>query len=338
MAFEDRYNRISYPVNLGQPTIFTLNSGLNVLRGNVIVKGSITIGGGTTNGTPVCEGGPIGLIDRIKIIANKAAGSRYPGGALVNCRPQSLLRFATYEHQGKFVGERSGSNLGNGAAGTYNIYLSIPIYFADSQNKNNVQTALNMNAKDSTGAPIYSAVQVQINFVDTLTAMFAGSDRSITGSALSVQWRDDRIALSTDTIPLVQEDHLAIIQAANTEFVDAAMPNDGAFNQMLIMAQAGSPGWQLSNSLLNKLEMRGGSLNYRENADDIQQQMIDDGLIDPSQDYTGQYYLDWTKGLLANSNPAAGLQHLMDINNPSGAGLDRLLVYTRRVFGLASAS
>ncbi len=334
MAFEDRYNRISYPVTLGQPTQITLNPGLNILRGNVIITGTVTIAAGTVNGTVIGEGGPIGLIRRIKVIANKAAGSRYPGGELVNCRPQSLMRWAVYEHQGKFIGEQAGSTLGSGAIGVYPIYLSIPIFFADSQNLNEVQTALNMNPVDSQGKPIYSAVQVSIEFISSITEMFSGNDRTLTTN-LSVQWRDDRIQLLSDTIPLVQEDHLAIIQSANTEFVDAAMPNDGAFNQWMILTQAGSPGFQLADTLLNKLEIRGATLNYRENWQDIRQQMLDDGLIDPSQTATGQFMLDWTHGTLRNSNPAGGLQHLFDLNNPSGAGNDRMLVYTRRSFGLA---
>lgn len=337
MAFEDRFNRARFPVNLGVPVTFNLNPGLNMLRGNIIVAGTATIAGGTTNGTAITEGGPVNLVKRIKVIANKAAGSRYRGGALVNCSAQSLLRYAITQRQGKYFAELSGSTLGNGAVGVYPIYLSIPIYFGDTFNLNGVQTALNMNPVDSTGAPIYSAVQVQIDFAAALSEIFYGSDRTLTFAG-TVQWDDVRLGLSSDTIPLVQEDHYSLIQAANEEFVDQAMPNDGFFNQWLILAQQGGPTWQLSDALLNRMEIRGASLNFRQWYEDLRQSMFDEGFYDPNQNAIGQFLIDWTHGVLANSNAAAGLQHLISINNPSGAGLDRLRIYTRRFFPLAPAA
>ena len=70
--------------------------------------------------------------------------------------------------------------------------------------------------------------------------------------------------------------------------------------------------------------------------------MIEDGWYDPSTlgasapySAVGQFFIDWTHGLLQNSNAASGLQHRMSVNNPSGAGQDRLRIYTRRIFGLA---
>ena len=103
MAFEDRYMRAEFPFTAGVPAVFNLNAGLNILRGNVIIDATVTISGGTTNGTVIGEGGPVGLIRRINVIANKAAGSRYPGGSLVKCSPQSLLRYAIVERSGKYM-------------------------------------------------------------------------------------------------------------------------------------------------------------------------------------------------------------------------------------------
>ena len=335
--FEDRYNRISQPWQLGQTLVLNINPGDKILRGKVIITGTAVISGGTTNGTPICEGGPIGLIKQIRIVANKAAGSRYPGGPLVKCRPQTLLRYAITERDGTFLGEQSGSTLGGGAAGTYPFYLSIPIYFADSLNRNYLQTALNADPVDTTGAPIYTALQLQVDFITLLTEIFSGSDRSLTFTSANLQWADDRLALPYDTTPIVQEDHLDIIQAANTEHVDQAMPNDGLFTSWLILEQAGSPTFQLADTLLNKLTLRGSTINFQEYKKDITQEMLDSGLWSTAQATTGQDFIDFMHGTLANSNPAPGLQHLIDVNNPSGAGLDRLLIYTRRVFGLPKA-
>ena len=341
MAFEDRMNRQRSAFQPGVPIVFQLAPGLNVLRGTVIVNATVTIADCTEVGVPVGEGGPVNLIRRIRVIANRAAGSRYPDGALVDCSPQSLLRYATTERGGFYMAEQGNSNLGGGANGVYNIYLAIPIFFADSLNKNNVQTALNMNPVDSTGAPIYTGVQVQIETAALITELFSGNNGTMTVAGF-IEWWDDRLALSADTTPLIQEDHYAYIQQANEEFVDAAMPNNGAFESWLILAQQGSPGWQLSDAILNRLSIQGGTLNFKEHAQDIRQSMFDDELYVPPSDadaYSalGQYFIDWTHGLLANSNPAAGLSHQMSVNNPSGSGLDRLRVYTRRVFTLAGS-
>jgi len=339
MAYEDTMQRAEFPFTPGVPVVFNLNPGACIVEGKVQIEATVTISGGTTSGTQIGDG-IVNLVRRIRVLANKAApnangASRYPDGALVNCSPQTLLRYATIEHQGKYVAEQSGSNLGNGAAGVYNIFLSIPIYFGDSVLLNNVQTALNMNPTDSQGRPIYSAVQVQVELAAALSELFSGNDREMVVAGM-VRWDDTRLALSTDTIPLKQEDHYALIMAAYEEFVDAAMPNDGAFESWLILAQQGSPGLQLSDGLINRLKLQGSQLNYKRNWQAMRQAMIDDGWYDPAQTMTGQFFIDWTHGLLANSNAAAALQHQFSVNNPSGAGLDRLRIYTRRVFGLAS--
>jgi len=335
MAFEDRYLRLEAPLNQGVPTVFNLPFGLNVLSGRVILKATVTITNAGAAGTPIGEGGPIRLIRRIQILANKAAGSRYPNGYLVDCSPRSLLRYAMVERSGKFVGELSGNILGGGVAGVYPIYLSIPIYFASGILVNEMQTALNLNQTDSTGAPIYSSVQVKVDLAELLTEIFAGSGGTMVVNGL-ICWEDDRIALAKDSVPLRQEDHIALIQAAQETFVDPGMPNDGSFTSWLLLAEQGQPGEVLSDAILNRLEIQGGSLNFKEHWQEIRQAMIDDGFYDPSSTMYGQFFLDWTKGLLVNSNPAAGLQARMSVNNPSGAGLDQLRVYTRRVYGLGS--
>jgi len=150
-----------------------------------------------------------------------------------------------------------------------------------------------------------------------------------------VQWKDDRLGIASDTIPLRQEDHELFIQNANERLVDAAMPNDGAFTQWLIMAQEGNPGWALSDNIVERVEAEGTSLNLKEYWPDTRVGMIDSGFFDPSQTLIGLLFFDFTHGLtLQNSNPAAGLQHRFAVANPSGAGNDRLRIYTRRAYGL----
>jgi hypothetical protein len=72
-------------------------------------------------------------------------------------------------------------------------------------------------------------------------------------------------------------------------------------------------------------------------APDIRQQMIDDEFLAIGETGAGLFFLDFTEAFLQNSNPAAGISAEFDVNNPSGANLDRLKVYTRRVYSLLNA-
>lgn len=332
MAFEDRRNRIQVQFTAGSPAIFSLNTGGKVLMGNLIIAGIVGVSGVTAAGTAVGEGGPINLIKRIQITATRAAGSRYPGGKIVDCHPRSLLRYAITQ-KGKFVGELFGSNLGNGANGNYPIYLSIPIYFADPTNRNQVQTALNMDQVDSQGNPIYSNVQVQVDLAQDLQGCFAGNNGVLNTSGLTVQWVDDRLGLSGDSVPVIQEDHDMLIATTQTRAVDFAMPRDGSFTSWLILAEQSSSR-ALSQNLLNRLIVASPTLNFDNYSNDIQQKMIDDGWFDASQSFAGQYFIDFQNGLLLNSNAAEGVAATFDVNNVSGANLDQLRIYTRRVFQL----
>jgi hypothetical protein len=328
MAFEDRKNRTKLPFNQGSPAIFTLQPGGKILQGYVIVAGTVRITGGTTSGTAVGQGGPLNLIKRIIVTANRLASSRYPGGKIVDCAPHSLVRYAITQRKGKYYIEQSGSTLGSGAAGTYAIYMSIPIYFAT---KNNWQTALNADLGN------YSAIQVQVDTAASIADMFPGSDRTLDCSGLTIQWKDKRLGLSGDTTPLFQEDHVMLIPTTFDRAQDEGLPNDGAFESMLVLSEQGTSR-TLSDGLLNKLTFSGQSLALEEWAADVRESMFAEGFWDPSTNATGQHFLDFTDGSLANSNPAAGLLVQWDVNNVSGANLDQFRIYTRRVFALAPAS
>lgn len=333
--FNDRANRLQLPY---EPSIaFTLAPGQKVLEARVIIAGQLVVSGGTTSGTIIGEGGPINLIKRIQLYANRAASNtRYPGSYLVDCSARALMRYAIIERQGKFMGDLLGNTLGSGAAGTYTIYTSIPIYFADSTLYQEFSTALNMDLVDSTSVPIYSQVQVKVDLATDLTTCFSGNDRVLNTSGLTFQWWDDRLQMPQDTVPILQADHDLQIAAAQTRMLDPAMPTDGLFTSWLIMAEQNTTSKTLSQALLNRVTARGSSFNFDEYANDIQQVMIDEGFYDPSQSLTGQYFIDWTKGGLLNSNPAAGILLQLDVNNPSGSNLDQLRIYTRRLMPLTS--
>lgn len=337
MAFEDRKNRFQYPFQPDTKIMFTLPPGGKILQGRLILTGQIVVSGVTVAGTLQGEGGPINLITRIKIFATAAGGSRYPGGTILDATPRSLLRYAITQHNGKFIGEQSGSTLGSGANGTYDIYLSIPIFFADSTLRNNIATALNADLVDPTGAPIYSSIQVEVDTGD-LTTCFAGNNGAVNWSGLTLQWDDDRLGLAGDTNVLYQEEHYALIGAAQARMLDPAMPQSGAFTNWLLMAEASGSAYTLSDAILQRVTSAAATYNFDEYAPDIRQKMFDDEWVDPAQPATGLYFIDWTNGTLNNANPAAGIQSMFSVLNPSESNLDQLRIFTRRFYPPISAS
>lgn len=331
MAFEDRRNRVQLPFVPDSKVVLNIPMGGKILRGSLILTGVVTIAGATANGNVVGEGGPINLIQRIKLFATAAANSRYVGGTIVDCSPRSLLRYAIMQHNGKFIGDQNGSYLGNGANGNYPVYLSIPIYFADSNMRNQVGTALNADTLDSQGNPIWQSLQLEIDTGD-ITSCFAGNNGAVT-YALNLQWVDDRLGLTGDTFTLQQEDHIALVQASQERMLDPAMPQSGLFTSWLMMAESGwGTTYTLNDNVLQRVVATGPTFNFDEYAQDIRQDMLDDEWIDPATNAAGLYFIDWTHGALGNANPAPAIQLQLKVANPSGPNGDCLRIFTRRYY------
>jgi hypothetical protein len=325
MKFTDRQNRIEKEFLKNSRLTMTLPLGGKIQQGKVVLKGSVTIANGNANGTLVGEGGPINLIKRVIVRANPAPGSRYLGGKVVDCTPRSLLRYAMLQ-RGKFLGDLGASALGSGAAGTYDVYLSIPIYFQDTNFRRASATSLNADPA------AYQSIQVELETGD-LTSCFTGNDRDLDVSGLKVHWVDDRQDLAGDSFVLFQEDHTTLIPGAQKRFQDGSMPSDGAFLQWLIMTETNAPTVQtLADTILEKVELNGQKTDYMFFPEDLRQKMYDDAWVDVDQTLTGIYLADFCDGLISNFEPASTLISKFDVKAPSGANLDGLHIYTRRLF------
>jgi hypothetical protein len=331
MAFGDKKNRLTTPFVPNSKIIFTLPLGGKIMEGKIALVGNLGVTGGTANGVVYGEGGPTNLIRRVIVNANPAAGSRYPGGKIVDMSPRSLLRYACMQHNGKFIAEQNGSVIGSGANGNYNgLYESVPIYFADAVLRNSIQTALN------TDPGAYASVQVEVDTGD-LTTCFPGNNGVPNWSGLTLQWIDDRVALSGDTNVLYQEDHTFLIPATQQRAFDQLMPQDGAFLSWLILQEQGVSA-TLADTLLNRVQVDGTPIGYDKWLQDIRQKMLDDEWIDPAQNAAGMAFIDWTDSSLGNTIMANSLQTRFQVTNVSGANLDDLLISTRRVFAPAPAN
>lgn len=322
---EDRRVRFKAPFTPGSPVIFNLDLGSKVQDACISIIGKLVTSGGASNGAVLGEGGPVNLIKHITVTANRAAGSKYPGGKIVDCSPRSLLRYATKQRNGRYYAELNNSTIGNGAAGTYNnLYLPIPIYWADPTSRNPLASALNLDDG------VYKSVQVQIDLAQDLSGCFLGNDRVIDPtSALIVQWEDVRFNQTGDTLPIIQEEHEMLIAATFPQAQDFALPSDGNFTEMLILGELG-PNQTLSDALLNELKISGPTVALDLYGNDIRRRMYDDGWYSVAQSATGQYFIDFTNGSYANSNPAAGLKVQWDVNSVTGPNADQFRIYTRR--------
>lgn len=330
MSMQDCQNRLTKQFVPNSKLIFTLPLGGKIRKGNIVLTGTVVVSGGTTNGTAYGEGGPANLLARIIVNATPAGGSRYPGGKVVDAGPRDLIEYAIFQHNGKRIGELNGSVLGSGAAGTYQVYQSIPLYFADGNLRKNLSTCLN------TDPGTYQSVQVEID-TGSLSLCFTGNDRTVDYSGLQVQWVDDRVAIPGDTLVRYQESHTLLIPATQDRALDEAMPQDGAFESWLIMAEQSSTA-ALSDNLLTRVRLNGPAITFDKYASDIRQAMLDDEWLDPAQAGTGLYYIDFTDAALSNTVDAGTLQTRLSVANVSGANLDSLRIFTRRVFAPVPAS
>jgi hypothetical protein len=310
--------------------IFDLQPGGKICKGNIILEGQITIGaGGAANGVAVSDGSPAHLVKEVVIRANAPSESRYFTGELVRATPRGLLRNAITERT-KYMGELSGSVLGGGAPGVYQVYQSIPIWWADPNVGRQYTTALNADPA------AYSSIQVIISLGD-LTSVYAGSDRVADFTQLRVRWTDERKAIQGDTLCLFMEEHSTLIPAAKNDFTDLALKRDGLYLSILMMTEAAIPGangfGSLSDAILNKIRLNGNGISWDNiEANDIRQKMFDDGWYDVSQNAVGQYFIDLSEGNMFKPIPASGLSLILDVKNPSGANADAIRIFSRRYF------
>ena len=330
MASLNAQNRLTQPFIANSKIIFTLPLGGKIRRGCVILTGNVVLSAGTVNGVAQGEGAPTNLISRIIVTATPVGGSRYPGGKIVDAGPRSLLRYAAYQHDGRLILEQSGSTLGGGANGTYPIYFSVPIYWADDVLRNGIATALNTDDATVVQGGTYASVQVEVDTAN-VAACLTGNNATVDYSGLAVQWVDDRVAVPGDTVTRYQESHEVLIAAAQKRMQDPAMPQDGAFESISILAEQGAA-LTVADTLLNRVTISGPTLDFDKYSGDIRQCMYDDEWLNPAQTAAGMYFIDFTDGALTNTVQANGLQFQFDVNNPSGANLDSLDVFTRRVF------
>jgi hypothetical protein len=329
MKNQDWSNRKTEVFNQNDKIVRTLPLGGKITKIDVHLYGNVVVSGGTANGTARYTELLAMLLKRIRVRTAKAAGSRYPDGIIRDYSPRTLLRRAQM-YRGKYIADMLATAV-SGAAATYAIDYVFPIYFSQPDLGRSIECALNVD-KDAV-----QNVQVEVDTGSRDTA-FSGSDRAWDTSNLKLDFVDQRENIAGDTYVLVEEDHELLIDGASTRKEDKLMPQDGSLLDVLVMAQTGSEGAgsaTLASTIFNGVRIAGGNIDLDLKARDIQFSMYDPlvGSQDAGQAITGLYHVNFvTSKRLSKIVPAAGLDIKYDVSNPSGAGLDSLLVTARRLF------
>jgi hypothetical protein len=313
----------------GASPIIKMPLGGKILESRLIITGQITLAGGAA-GAVIGEGLPAELFRRIQLYG-VPLDPRYRGGnglPLLDCSVRSLLNYAITQ-RGKKINELMGITCGNGAAGVYDIFMCVPIFWANANMKRNNGTALNSDA--------YSSLQLKLDLVssnsDVAARCIEGYAGTVDFSQLQLIYEDDRAFVTGDTFCLVQEDHDLFVPNAQPQLVDQGLPIDGTLLEMLIQAESEFTTTRtLADTILNKVRITADQLDYEKRWQEIRQQMFDDEWYDASQNAAGQFFIDFANGSFANGLNLATLSHYYNVENPSGSMDDVLRIYTRRAY------
>jgi hypothetical protein len=294
----------------------------------ITIKGVLTLAAGIAC-SAVGEGLPAELFKRIELYG-VPLDPRYRGGdgkPIVNCSVRSLLNYAITQ-RGKKISELFGVTP-TGVAGAYNIWMCVPIYFANTNMKRNNITALNSDA--------YASLQLKLDLVQTVNDLATYCIEGYAGTAdfsqLQLIYEDDRAFVSGDTLNVCMEDHNLYVPNAQNELVDQALPIDGTLLEMLIQAESNySTTRTLADTILHRVNVTADQVSYSKPWQAIRQQMFDDEWYDASQNATGQFFIDFANGLPGNGLNIATLSHYYSVLNPSGSMNDVLRIFTRRVY------
>jgi hypothetical protein len=329
MKNQDKKNRYTQDFGAGLGHLVqVMPLGGKVLKAAVRLYGTLHVAaGGGADGTvrfaDILAGA---LFTRIRVRVTKADGSRYPDGVIVDVDPRSLLRRAMFSRKA-FYADQNATAFAGGVA-DYVIDYRFPIYFAQTDLKRGIETALNVDVD------AYKNYQIEVD-TGNRDSVMAGSTRAFSFVDLKVDFMDEREAIAGDTYVLVQDDHEYLIPGAGTRRTDPNFPVDGKLLDILLMTQtgtgAGSP--VLANTLLNRVIIEGENIGYDQYAPDITEDMRDRKEVDLAQSLTGVFHVNFVaSGMLTKAVPAPGLDLKLDVLNPSGANADSILVNTRRIF------
>jgi hypothetical protein len=326
--------RFVKPFNSGNEVLFDVGRGGKILRGNIVLDGAITIvNAGAAGAARFAEHIYAGLVKYIQVECVSSNG-RYQGGVLRNITGPKALRRAMLFRK-KFLSELKGV-AGSGAAGTYNIYLNFPIFFAQPDLKRPIETALNADVDAAGVGKAYTSIKVRVGCGDKNSTM-NGNAGVWDFSALNVRYYDHREAVDGDTYEIREIEKEFLIPGASRELTDDTWESDGDVLDFIFSTQTGSTGAAAgpvyADTILNRIVVESDTSDFNLERDELHQMLYDYDEIDTAQAFTGVHHINFvTSGMLSKCPRAASCVVKYDVNNPSGSNLDSINVITRRKF------
>lgn len=301
-----------------------LEIGAYILAATFFLRGSLVISGGTTNGTPVGEN-PGGLVQSIQLdttTSGKPGFQGFRGGKLRNLTARSILRRRIFD-RGWYQPDTYQTTGLTGAAGTFSLNSAFPVRFALPRLRRQFDTSFCCDA--------YSFAQFTL-LTGSKGLCNPTTDRVWNEAGLYFDYMDDRTypAGQQKVAELYDDDRPFIIQAANKRTAFAGvLPQGEAYLDALLISQSTASN-TLVDTVVNRVTWNSGTAQiFDQEGDHIK---VEQGryVNDASQSMTGLYYTPIDRdGMLGSAQ--YGMNGVFDLSNPGGAGLDNLIVATRRV-------
>lgn len=311
--------------------VFDLERGGKILRGELILRGSITITNAGAAGTArFPEHIFAGLIKYLDIEVSAASG-RYGNGLDGVIRHYSgakcLRRAMLYNH--KFAAELFGV-AGSGAAGTYNIYMPFPVFFALPDMKRPIEYALNADTD------AYNAIRVKVG-CGAKTDTMNGNAGTWDFSQLWLEWHDFRENVVGDTYVVKEIEHEFTLSGDKTDQLDKTWEPTGKVLDILVCAQNGSSGaaagFTYADDIVQEVKVAADNCDYQQYGNAIKTSMYRSGTVDWAQAIVGFYHVNFvSSGMKSKAIDAASASIKYDVKNPRGIGNDSLNLLARRYF------
>lgn len=293
---------------------------------DVMLRGQIVISGGTTSGT-VTGPNPSGLVPQLKVDAAPIPGGFYKGGTIFDCQPRTI-QLRRILDEGWLLSDLKTPAGITGAAGTFPLLTNYRINFNLPNMVRPIESALR---KDQ-----FSTIKITIKTADIPTIL-AGNDRTVdySGAFIDVIEHCEYAPDYWPKVMLYQDDLFVVLQAANKkQKLDAELPKTEAYLDALIISETTNDA--LADTIVNKITAQSGSDVFANDLEADHYKVFQESpVMDAVQAMTGIYRVDVVRGTDYRNGYLNGalpdLKLTFDVNNPGGAGNDRLIVATRRV-------
>lgn len=301
------------------PIPFAFSGGGFVHEVLIELTGNIVFSGGASSGAANGQYNPGNLIAKFDVDSIAKQNSPYPDGKLKSLYTRSVLARNTFDEGGQENGTALVGGVGTEAVSQFYI-----LRFALPDAAVPAETALNMDA--------YASVILTIT-TGQASDILTGNDRAVDYSGLTIRVYDRREAASPkyqDVAVLYESDVPVNIAAANTDLtVKNELSTSEAYFDVMLITESGA-GRTLVDTVLKQVIVSTQNDQWAKWYAAALKRITRSFLFDKAASTTGLYMVNVAQdGLLAGS--IKPLEFKLDVLNPGGANLDRVLFSSRRV-------